>query len=67
MEENRSTVTKMERHAREIIQESGQGGSLENKDIVLKLATISKTLNMKQVHLAKLDDEILGICHIDEI
>ena len=57
----------MERYAREIIQESGQGGSLENKDIVLKLATISKTLNMKQVHLAKLDDEILGISHIDEI
>ena len=57
-------VTKIEREAADIINAYGSNLS---QDHILKLESCTKTLKMKQKHLAELDDQILAQCDLEEI
>ena len=63
---NRSTVTKLEKCALELLQNSGQETSAEKENTAMKLATIAKTLKTKLDYLAKLGEEVMEKCQIEE-
>lgn len=60
-------VMKLEKCALELLQNNGQEMSAEKENMAMKLATIVKTLKTKLDYLAKLDEEIMEKCQIEEI
>ena len=61
---NQAVVPKIERETPDII--SAYGSDL-SQDHISKLESSTKTLKMKQKHLAELDDEISVQCDMEEI
>ena len=64
---NRGKITRLERDATILMREYGTEGSMTAEEVVLKLTTISKTIQEKQICLNQLNQDILNKCRIAEV